>query len=738
MAVEYLRSNPEMLQECFLLKHHYKGRDDYLDKQSENEWCDELMLRAISAVLGRSIYILNDGKFETYLHGFEKINCDNGGDYLRIGHVRENHYVSLRLIDRPSTSDEQCVIDSVRSIDPGASREIEQQKVGAESKEDFGMDTEKKDYPTVWNFDQWLSWKKKNPWLICKLGQLGCSVCGEVQLQVNATQGMHIAEKWKNNEILAENGRKLKEKIYKHKNSEAHKQAEVILEARKKDTFKALIVDCQTRQFSETIRMFRTAYCVAKQNLAFTVHEKLVELQILNGLSMGNVHRSDHSCAKIIRHIARGMKTNFCRKLVSNNSKMSIMLDEATIFGKTVVVLYLRTCLAENFEKLSDDCCVVNVFLSLLEATDGATAKAILELVSSELNTNKLSDDWLKNSLVGVCTDGASVMSGNAGGFAKLLTDKYGSQIEFFHCMAHRLELSISDALKSVTATNHFQAFISSLHALYSQSPKNQRELALAAAETETVLLQIKGIFTVRWVASSFRSVRAIWRDFPALVNHFDRAASDSSRTTSERAKFAGLKRKLASISFVLDLALMKDVLREVCSLSLRLQTRNVTVNEALSAKDTTVKVLQAIKLHDGESTKKVNACLNIVESEACTPVFKGIQLNGKKEISSGINKHQFLQAMIDSITRRFPDSSRQIVKDLSVLDCAQWPDDDSRLLYGDDAVHRLCKKFSLPVRKVMDQFRDLKDGKKAGTDYNHLLAIKSTFPASSAECERG
>jgi hypothetical protein len=79
MAVEYLRSsNPEMLPECFLLKHHHEGRDDYLDKQSENEWCDELMLRAISEVLGRSIYILNDGKLETYLHGFEKIKCDNG------------------------------------------------------------------------------------------------------------------------------------------------------------------------------------------------------------------------------------------------------------------------------------------------------------------------------------------------------------------------------------------------------------------------------------------------------------------------------------------------------------------------------------------------------------------------------------------------------------------------------------------------------------------------------------
>jgi hypothetical protein len=164
-------------------------------------------------------------------------------------------------------------------------------------------------------------------------------------------------------------------------------------------------------------------------------------------------------------------------------------------------------------------------------------------------------------------------MSGRNRGLARLIADNYGSQVEFFHCMAHRLELSIDDALKSVTATNHFQSFISSLYALYSQSPKNQRELSSAAADTETQLLQIKGIFTVRWVASSFRSVKAIWRDFPALIQHFDRAAADSTRSTTERAKFTGLRRKLASVSFILDLAVMKDVLREVSSLSLQLHS---------------------------------------------------------------------------------------------------------------------------------------------------------------------
>jgi hypothetical protein len=72
------------------------------------------------------------------------------------------------------------------------------------------------------------------------------------------------------------------------------------------------------------------------------------------------------------------------------------------------------------------------------------------------------------------------------------------------------------------------------------------------------------------------------------------------------------------------------------------------------------------------------------------------------------------------------------------VLDNSQWPEDDFRLLYGDDAVHRLCKVYGLPVRLVIDQFRSLKDGKKGGKEFNRLLAIRSTYPASSAECERG
>lgn len=93
-----------------------------------------------------------------------------------------------------------------------------------------------------------------------------------------------------------------------------------------------------------------------------------------------------------------------------------------------------------------------------------------MKIITAALREHKLTDEWLKRSLIGIRTDGASVMSGLNRGLAKLIADKYGSQVDFFHCMDHWLELSIDDALKSVTATNHFQAFISSLYSLCTAS----------------------------------------------------------------------------------------------------------------------------------------------------------------------------------------------------------------------------------------------------------------------------
>lgn len=62
-------------------------------------------------------------------------------------------------------------------------------------------------------------------------------------------------------------------------------------------------MDISANLISETTSSFRTAYAVAK------------DLRELNGAVVGEVHRSDHSCAEIIDHIAHGMKKKLVRTI---------------------------------------------------------------------------------------------------------------------------------------------------------------------------------------------------------------------------------------------------------------------------------------------------------------------------------------------------------------------------------------------------------------------------------------
>ena len=120
--------------------------------------------------------------------------------------------------------------------------------------------------------------------------------------------------------VYARNKRKLKEKNYQHQSSGAHKTAVDIVNVRKKKTLETCIHDANSHMFAETVRIFRTAYAVAKMNMPFTCQKTLVQLQELNGLDMGRVHRSDHSCASILKDMAVGMKKNLCLQIKNFDS----------------------------------------------------------------------------------------------------------------------------------------------------------------------------------------------------------------------------------------------------------------------------------------------------------------------------------------------------------------------------------------------------------------------------------
>uniref|UniRef100_UPI003AAB9DCF E3 SUMO-protein ligase KIAA1586-like n=1 Tax=Centroberyx gerrardi TaxID=166262 RepID=UPI003AAB9DCF len=299
--------------------------------------------------------------------------------------------------------------------------------------------------------------------------------------------------------------------------------------------------------------------------------------------------------------------------------------------------------------------------------------------------------------------------------------------VKSIHCLAHRLELAVHDSLKSVSGCNHFEMFISKLYSLFHQSHKTARLLQEAANDLNIEILKIGQVFTIRWVASSFNTVRAVWKSFSALAKHFKTESGDQSHSDSVRKKYTGLLKYLTNASFLCDLACMKDVLRELQSLSLKLQRRDTTLVDSHRYIQQTIEILTAMKMQGGKSTAKA-------QQSILAGLFKGVSVIGER--TGKINSPQFYQAVVDNLTARLP--SDDLVQFLRPLEKSSWPQKREELvLFGETEVHKMAKILGEPTREAIKDFRKFKlQGTQEGETLKRLLIASKTYLAT--DCERG
>ena len=218
-----------------------------------------------------------------------------------------------------------------------------------------------------------------------------------------------------------------------------------------------------------TSKIFRTAFFVAKKCRPFSDHLKLLQLQELNCAEISHGLHSPFSTTNICDHIVVEMKQKICTEIPEGNGKISVLIDESTTLSKkSTLIVYLK-CQSVRFNEPHF------IFLDLIELQKG-TASAITEALFSCLSQYVFNDVYLKQNLISFTSDGASVMLGKTSGFAKRLMEKY-PDIIVWHCLNHRLEPSVGDAVSDVVGVNYFRDFMDKLYALYSQSSKNMREL---------------------------------------------------------------------------------------------------------------------------------------------------------------------------------------------------------------------------------------------------------------------
>jgi len=76
-----------------------------------------------------------------------------------------------------------------------------------------------------------------------------------------------------------------------------------------------------------------------------------------------------------------------------------------------------------------------------------------------------------------VYTDGTSNLQAAVNEALAHIQTKLKTDFLVFHCMAHKLELVISDVIKLVTEIGHLQSLTDALYAHFSRSPKKKMSL---------------------------------------------------------------------------------------------------------------------------------------------------------------------------------------------------------------------------------------------------------------------
>jgi hypothetical protein len=141
---------------------------------------------------------------------------------------------------------------------------------------------------------------------------------------------------------------------------------------------------------------------------------------------------------------------------------------------------------------------------------DGQGAELIASQLVKCIRNAGFTEEYLQQHWKYFVTDGAIVMLRKKSGVATRLRTLYPLLFSW-HYMNHLLELAVVDAIKDVVAINHLKSFLDCIYSLFSQSNKNKRALSEACKEIEIQFPQIGRVLNMRWVASSLRTVRAIW-----------------------------------------------------------------------------------------------------------------------------------------------------------------------------------------------------------------------------------
>ncbi|EZA46496.1 hypothetical protein X777_00099 [Ooceraea biroi] len=189
------------------------------------------------------------------------------------------------------------------------------------------------------------------------------------------------------------------------------------------------------------------------------------------------------------------MRRRLVECLITADAKFSVLSDmSTTLSNKSVLILYLLSFFDTNEP--------IYTFFDLIEL-NYQNAECIAKVIWNCFEKHSLPEKFVIKNMIALATDGASVMIGKKAGVVTKIREKIPGLFTW-HCMSHRLELSINDVRKDVGGVNRFISFMDKLYSFYSMSPKNARALHEISVALGLQFNKIGRVLGIRWLSSNF------------------------------------------------------------------------------------------------------------------------------------------------------------------------------------------------------------------------------------------
>ena len=160
---------------------------------------------------------------------------------------------------------------------------------------------------------------------------------------------------------------------------------------------------------------------------------------LFQGLDPGKTYRNEIACRTFTKFIASTAKQKLS-DAISDNDFLSITSDGSTDSSRTEQEIV--------FVRFVQKGQVQTKFAGIV-SPKSPNGVGIYDAILRGLEEMNISQEVLKDKLVGLGSDGASVMTGRIGKVAALFR-KLQPSLTVIHCLAHRLKLAYKGAVQNI------------------------------------------------------------------------------------------------------------------------------------------------------------------------------------------------------------------------------------------------------------------------------------------------